>query len=752
MDCIFENNYENVEYQKYVQEVDEFLRKNISIWDETSEKIYWHLNQIREKYLKNQDIAIYKKEKINRKSSLAYGKGKIFQKHIADDLRKKKNAVVVVINDLDWVSFAIQDILSLLRQGKQVFWVIKEYSIAPLFTKQELKDVDLLFSNNELEKFSKSGALQYIVDENESCGTNFERISFSADFAFFKERQDIYLLGYGEDAFLSIHDLEIPSIAFTTNKTIFAKSVLNEYTDGLKFLVYIPSKMNIYSAVSITESPLISYAHYQFLADTYGTEIYEDDVYKLRENYPEIFLNIFSDNLKVDATILQSFPAKVEFLNECELSEVKLDAIEKGRYKKENFTVKSIYYKHNTEMVGLPKGWENKTLINILLTSQAKSANAMMIDDYGDLSFREYARQKGLLKETNYLCNFLFFTTPYLINRYNNFRKERPQEQITMGCEHIDFFRRKQGDTFTQTLPLYNKACISKDATGKFHFFNYILAGGSVQLNGTHFSWVEKDVNPQFPSEVAVYTPMLSRNEQEEKMESTEYIKLVGLDRLNLVIIGSKIVCMRQGDVMLPSIGVVLSFSGKAKESVEKIIKARLSCGGYYEAINDTIELYSDPPKGISIEEWNNTEWSFGGGIALLHDGNCIFDEGENSTREFQKEGWLTPLSIQTQESKTHDEVEIHPRTLLGITKNNTLFVIVFSGRSRYSRGVTYKEACDIAKKYIDDIQYMMAVDGGGSSFLGVTQNDTFMELSYPACTEVAGTGIVRKINSLLLL
>lgn len=171
---------------------------------------------------------------------------------------------------------------------------------------------------------------------------------------------------------------------------------------------------------------------------------------------------------------------------------------------------------------------------------------------------------------------------------------------------------------------------------------------------------------------------------------------------------------------------------------------------GYYPCSGLSVRVETDPPAGMTEGEWENMEWSFGGGMMLIERSQCIFSR--DPLEAFRQEGWLTPLSVQAQESSVHDETQRHPRTMIGLCGGGRLFILVFSGRSRFMRGVTYREACTLAMQYIPDIQYMMSVDGGASSFLGIAGNDTFMELSYPACNIENGTGTVRRVNSIFIV
>lgn len=726
-------------YLEYGRAVDAFLAQTPSAWSLTNEQLYHALHRLRLPFLDGQRVHEHKRAMQAQPQGPALREGGVYQTDRAQALLREKGAVLVAVCDLEWVGEALAHARDFRRQGKRVFLLLKEDSLAPVFTRRELAD---------------SEELDCALDAHDGRGLDFGRIHAAPGLQDAIDREDIFLYGFGEDVFLSLHDLAIPAMACTTAQTVFAKAVLNEYSSDTRSLVYVPPRFNIFRQVPIVEAPAITYAHCQFLAQRFGDVVYKTDAVALRRQYPAAFLNLFSDNLAVDSELAKGTGEPAEPQNPCRLAPLRdtmaKPLVESGG----NFESFAVYHDHGADAppaaLALPDGWANKTLINALLVRRAENARVLVVDGYGALSFREYARRAGLLQAPRYMCNFLFFTTPYLVDCYNRFRCGRPREQIDPGCAHIDFYRLRQNGAHRQTFPLYNKACIAKDGDGRFHFFNLALGGGSVLLDGHRIAWERRDVNPESPADVAVYTPMLSC--RDEQADPQTYAKAVGHGRLNIVMVDEQVVCLRQGDVLLPSIGVVVSLAGAARRAMEQNIDSPPDPDGYYPcgAMEAVIDLL--PPETLAPACWDSLEWAFGGGIALISDSVCIFDEGQDSTRQFRAEGWLSPLSIQTQESKTHDEVEIHPRTLLGLCADGRLFVLVFSGRSRYTRGVTYREACRLARQYIGGITYMMAVDGGASAFLGFAGRDTFMELSYPACTEVAGTGIVRKVNSLLVL
>ena len=150
-------------------------------------------------------------------------------------------------------------------------------------------------------------------------------------------------------------------------------------------------------------------------------------------------------------------------------------------------------------------------------------------------------------------------------------------------------------------------------------------------------------------------------------------------------------------------------------------------------------------------DQWEQVEWAYGGGLSLILDGKGLDDEDVHAEEWFREEGWMSPLSRQTQESALHEMVK-HPRTAIGITKSGELVSLVFSGRIRLSSGADYYEMCRITRQLIPDIWCLMNVDGGGSAMLGMAWGGIFMELSCPATSVDSCVGMVRPVNTLLYL
>lgn len=273
-------------------------------------------------------------------------------------------------------------------------------------------------------------------------------------------------------------------------------------------------------------------------------------------------------------------------------------------------------------------------------------------------------------------------------------------------------------------------------------------------VSGQKIAWAAQDVDvcetkeEENKAPVRLYTPYYSM--ADEGQEVLTYRKLVGADRLNLVVMQDKIICVRLGDVMLSSVGVVVSLEREAGLALIQALNLRPLEDGYYECENLEYTLSLEPPTGVSRRDWDQIAWAYGGGLSLILEGKALCDEVEPESR-MREEGWMTPLSCQTQESKVHKMAK-HPRTAIGVTRNGELVILVFSGRTRLSCGADYNEVCRISRKVVPDIWWLMNVDGGGSAMLGLAIRGSFMELSYPATSLDSCAGMVRPINTVLCL
>ena len=387
------------------------------------------------------------------------------------------------------------------------------------------------------------------------------------------------------------------------------------------------------------------------------------------------------------------------------------------------------------------------------------SVKVRKADSSGVISCEAYAsvrdmirRQMGGGEGLRIYSNFLFFLTPVLARLYNALRSERPQERIDFEKQHLDYMLVREGDKRTEAFPLFKKACIAMKEDGRFLFFNFRLGGGQITVGKTVLHWTRADVDPEDAQRraVCVFTPYQSRADADR--DTASYTKAVGEGRINLVIVQDRIICVRKGDVLLPSIGVVISLDEKTGMQLIQKNDLHLDGDGYADGALPAHAVMLDPPDGIAPEEWAQVTWAYGGGLSLILDGRGICDnDGPGMLRYLEEEGWMSPLSRQTQESALHVPAR-HPRTAIGMTEAGELVILVYSGRTKRSGGADYAQMIDVARKMYPDIRCLMNADGGGSAMLGMSVGDRFIELSYPSTSLDSCAGMVRPVNTVLCM
>ena len=72
-----------------------------------------------------------------------------------------------------------------------------------------------------------------------------------------------------------------------------------------------------------------------------------------------------------------------------------------------------------------------------------------------------------------------------------------------------------------------------------------------------------------------------------------------------------------------------------------------------------------------------------------------------------EEEGWMSPLSRQTQESALHVP-QRHPRTAIGTTEQGDLVILVYSGRTKRSGGADYAQMLSVARKLYPELRQLM--------------------------------------------
>lgn len=552
---------------------------------------------------------------------------------------------------------------------------------------------------------------------------------------------DAVLRGYGEDALLACHDLALPALVTVSPWGVPARAVTGLFTRRAVSRVFIPAHFSIYPTVPLTRRTELSFYQLSILADKYGEDVYFTSWQDLARRDGGVFLNVYDDHLPPRPVADFHFTGASFGADREAWCEKKLASLSGIRPLHACFSL--------PDYVRVPVDWEardkrEQILADGVLVAPGTPVRAIRPENAVTpraLFFDRRERGRAILS------NFNFFFTFKLLSNYNDRLTGRPRERIDFSVGTLDYYRYTDEDGVRhESLPLYGKSVLAADKDG-FYAFDYPLGGGTAALlPGLTVRWSSDQVNAPHP-ELTVYTPYLSVPDEEQ--DDKTYLRRVGEGRLNVAVIGEKILCARRGDVYLPCVGTVFSLSGALAERAEMSLGAP-DKNGYFEVSTLPAPVFRpDPPPGISGEVWEKLDWAYGGGLGLIDERGEITPE--NYEARFRRAGWLAPLSRQTQESRVHTLVR-HPRTAAGVTEKGAFFVLVISGRTPVSAGADYLELCRIARLLVPDLKTLINWDGGGSSVLGLLEDDVFTEINYPAPSGDSVTGMARPVRSILYI
>lgn len=543
------------------------------------------------------------------------------------------------------------------------------------------------------------------------------------------------VLYYGEEGLLECRGLTCDAVVTAIPAGFHAQALTNLW-GGEGCVVYIPAGFDITPHVPLTSKTRLTFAHLAQLQQLYGDGVYRQTVEALYRAYPEFFVNVYHNapsGMPVapeDAADPETFDRRTdekltEFLGGFE------NAGYISAYFDEDLVRRPICYDAAQKQPGI--------LVQAARIKGAAGARVLACEK-GVTPRRMFRDLK--LPGTALVSNFLFFMTPKLGGLYNDLRNDRPLEQADAASGHLDYMLCRRDDKRVETFPLFGKSCIAMRDDGSFLFCNFYLGGGQAEISGVRYRWEKADVNGE--GDIRICTPHYSVADRDADRDT--YVKAVGSDRVNVVILREKVTCIRRGDVILPSVGVVLSLTEEAAQPLlDKLTELE---NGYYDVRGLELTVQLDPPEGVS--DWSRVRWAYGGGLTLIKKGVGLCD-GEHMEQWFDREGWTSPLSRQTQESNLHSLVK-HPRTAIGCAENGDLLVLVYSGRTWRSTGADYGEMIAIARQLFPDVQALMNCDGGGSAMLGVVHEGEFMELSCPSTSANSCAGQVRPINTVFYI
>ena len=612
----------------------------------------------------------------------------------------------------------------LLKKKKAVIFAVTQPGLFSLM----LSDAALAEDN---EKWVLcDGALHGLLPENVGVLTSDDKgVFYDARLQEYINNGEACLFVYGDEGLFACRGLLIDAVVHAETIGYHAQATTGIWTNE-GCIVYIPSGMDMTKNVPLTKKTRLNYGIMYRLWKDFGDTVYTLTLEQLYSRYPKYFINVYNGKtsklpLDIKADGLSEFDRQlekqlIEYLSGFESAEYM------SAYFDKELNMKPVCYDSSVNQDGI--------LVQAVKINQAENARV--------ISCEKGKTPRQTFEELNIsgagiVSNFLFFMTPKLGILYNDLRSDRPNEQADAASGHLDYMKNET----TETFPLFAKSCIAMKNDGRFLFFNHRLGGGCADISGVTYRWEKEDVNSD-SSCIRVYAPSYAASDRDA--DRNAYKKAVGHDRVNVVILRDRVTCIRRGDVLLPSVGIVLSLTeDRAQPLLEKCAALK---DGYYDVSKLTLNVKLDKPENIADEDWENVKWSYGGGLTLIRNGVGLCD-GDNMEKWFDDEGWTNPLSRQTQESNLHSLVK-HPRTAIGCTDDGSLVILVYSGRTWRSTGADYSEMIEIARRLYPDVNYLMNCDGGGSAMLGMVHNGEFMELSFPSTSSGSVAGQVRPINT----
>lgn len=692
-------------------------------------------------------------------------------------------SVIFALCEPEWFSQMMRDIQSARALGRRIYLTVRtgEWGILP--------------DSEELSELlgEETSEVSFLSVTDEAGGLNPAGFAWEENISRDLDRGKLLLMVYGENGLVDCKSLRADAVVYAAPAGFYAQAACNQLDGIYPCLICVPAHFDITRQVGLTEKSRITYWQLARLWEAYGDEICGQTVEELYLNYPQYFINIY-ENGKTCPEAQEDYPIQVHWPKKSDKAvevggaedvlaqfyRLRDEAVRDFLNGRPGVRYVSAYFDENQmrrEICWAPDKPQDGILVQGICVERAKESR--VISCHPGETLRQMVRRQGT-EGIRLWSNFLFFLTPKLAACYNAQRADRPREQLRQTAGHLDYRLTWEEGERRESFPLYRKACIAMKEDGSFLFFHYRLGGGSMEVCGCRFRWETADVDASDGSScpVIVHTPYASAADREAASDS--YALPVGAGRVNLVVIGEQIICVRRGEVLQPCIGAVVSLDEK---TAKVFLEAAGQTAGLMEAENGyfvcsktkgqekqsdnradlrcdlPVKLCLDGPDTVPAEEWHRVKWAYGGGLSLIADGNllCTGRGREQNAMDtgfaasLKREGWLSPLSRQTQETAIEQPAR-HPRTAIGVTASGSLFVLVFSGRTKVSAGADYGQMCRIAGELYPDVQDMMNVDGGGSAVLGLSVGENFMELSVPATSASSCAGMARPVSTVLCI
>ena len=694
-------------------------RDLIESFDDASvEEIYQHIHSLRREVLGGEVISRYRQQ-----LSPAAEDYIIDQRTLKDVLLQRAGCIIFALHDAAWLPQIRADMARAQRLHKKLFLLCSAQEGEEFPTQAFFAGLDAVCLTADAQGIAFHDDLQQHVDRGEAC-----------------------LLAYGEEALLRCRKMKIDAFIHARPTGFFARALINTLESERSCAVYVPAHWDITAYVPLRERARLTYWQLYQLQKDFGSDIYACAAEEMYRRWPQYFINMYQNGAccaeaAADHPLRMALSGEGDIFAQHDLAREAAVAAHLNSFS--NLTFSAHYFDENFIPAPLPYTKDTSPSGILVHALRVKSArNAGILSRAEDQTLR----RMFTVGQTGVFSNFLFFMTPKLAALYNDLRQDRPQETADVTAGHLDYKLCYEDGKRVETFPLFSKMCMAMKEDGTFLFFIFNLSGGRIRAGEWEFSWQKEHVNAFCDAPVCVYTPALSCEDADADRQT--YRRTVGEGRVNLVILQDRIHCIRRGDVILPSVGVVVSLREDAVQPLLSSLKPLEN--GYYDAsaLDYTAEL--DAPQGIDPAVWRTVRWAYGGGLTLIRDGQALSDS-DDMIAWFEREGWMSPLSRQTQESALHT-LSRHPRTAIGQAENGDMLLFVFSGRTSLSVGADYVEMCRIARLIHPDVTQLMNVDGGASAVMCMVNDGTMLELNCPSTSSASCAGMARPIKTLLYI
>ncbi len=719
--------------------------KDFDFFDQLTDEQLYYAVYILKKDLFDSKIKKYLKDK--RKKDLEQIMSKVGEFQTPDDLMMEMIYYDVEKNKRESTSpiNSIKQLLDDFKVFDEAIFIPGNYKQLPFliaFSEKHLKNksIEILLKNDPvdeepgyidiefLEKYADPSRYKFHVYSSMSYGIDLTDKSLQWILPAENGNSKL-VVGLDENMMLTLNGALFSYYILSKAESIKARRYTNLYMNSSKTIPFAIAHVrggsvitDRYSGVERTIGSLYHYhimgykGHYMnFYSTTYDPDSFMEFDIK-SSSFSQILLEK-DENLS---------KAMKQFLSE-------LDATYINSYYSLDDLSKTEYIPEQSQNAVLVRGihFKNTSKVNILPT--------LAQDFNSDLLYVRDMLKKGFLKENGLYFNFLYFATSNIVRLYNELRNKN--ERLNFENFFVDYVHK---DNFT-TFPLYNKASIEYTNDGKISIRRKKLGSGVLTINGLNLSWHDEDVNsPGRDKDIVIFTPYMNNEKlSKEKIDFMHFTMGVGHERYNIALVNNKIVCVRRGVVKQSSLGVVISLNGKMFSEFAKVVDVLEIEDGYFKVGNYDIS--------VNLDDDKNLLWAFGGGSLLVQNGENLVKDSHKAFKSFAKEGWLHPLSMQTQETQVQEWVR-GPRTLVGTDKNDGFFAFTFSGRTKESRGIRFDEAVEILKNEIGDLKDVMNLDGEASSCLGFIYKNEFFEISYPCASDDTSAGLVRPVNSAIFV